>query len=45
VAVQRIAHAFNNSISIADLDPESDPPKILIIGPDPSGILLPDPTE
>jgi hypothetical protein len=33
-------HAFENSISIADLDPDSEPPKLLIIGPDQSGNLL-----
>jgi hypothetical protein len=40
VTAERIEHAFGNSISVADLDPDSDPPKVLIIGPDPSGRLL-----
>jgi hypothetical protein len=40
VTSDRTLHAFENSISIADLDPDSEPPKLLIIGPDQSGNLL-----
>lgn len=40
VTTERITHAFDNSNSLADLDPDSDPPKILTIGPDQSGNLL-----
>ncbi len=40
VTSARTTHAFENSITIADLDPDSEPPKILIIGPDQSGNLL-----
>lgn len=36
----QIAHASDHLVTLADLDPESDPPKVLIIGPDSSGNLL-----
>jgi hypothetical protein len=40
VTIDGIRHAFDNSITVADLDPDGDPPKILMIGPDQSGRLL-----
>lgn len=40
VSRENIDHATSHSITVADLDPDSDPPKILLIGPDPSGNLL-----
>ena len=33
-------HAFERPVAVVDLDPESAPPKILVIGPDRSGNLL-----
>lgn len=33
-------HAIENAIVVADLEPDADPPKILVIGPDRSGNLL-----
>jgi hypothetical protein len=33
-------HAFARPVAVVDLDPESTPPKILVIGPDRSGNLL-----
>ncbi|MEA1901996.1 MAG: hypothetical protein U9N56_00555 [Actinomycetota bacterium] len=35
-----IVHAFANAIAVIDLEPESDPPKVLAIGADPAGNLL-----
>ena len=33
-------HAVDNSVAVADLDPDADPPKVLVIGPDLAGNLL-----
>ena len=33
-------HAFARRVAVVDLDPESTPPKILVIGPDRSGNLI-----
>ena len=35
-----IAHAVDNSVAVADLEPDADPPKLLVIGPDLAGNLL-----
>ncbi len=35
-----IFHAIRHAISIIDLDPEADPPKVLAIGPDSAGNLV-----
>ncbi|MDE0701219.1 MAG: hypothetical protein F4Y27_00365 [Acidimicrobiaceae bacterium] len=35
-----ILHALNNAVSIIDLDPDADPPKVLLIGPDRTGNLI-----
>lgn len=35
-----VRHAVDNSIAVADLDPDADPPKVLVIGPDLAGNLL-----
>lgn len=35
-----IRHAIDNSVAVADLDPDADPPKVLVIGPDLAGNLL-----
>ena len=35
-----IGHALNNALSVIDLEPDADPPKILANGPDPAGNLL-----
>jgi len=35
-----ILHALEHTITIIDLEPEADPPKVLAIGPDHSGNLL-----
>ena len=40
VAVEDIVHAVENAIEVVDLDVESDPPKVLAIGPDRSGRWL-----
>lgn len=36
----QITYTTNHLITLADLDSDSDPPKVLIIGPDKSGNLL-----
>ena len=35
-----IHHALEHALTIIDLEPDSDPPKVLAIGPDPAGNLL-----
>ena len=40
VAVEDIVHAVENAIEVVDMDAESDPPKVLAIGPDRSGRWL-----
>ena len=37
---QAILHAIRNALTVIDLEPEADPPKVLGIGPDPAGNLL-----
>lgn len=37
---QAILHGIANAITVVDLDPEADPPKVLAIGPDFAGNLL-----
>lgn len=40
ISRDRITHASDHLLTLADLDPDSDPAKILIIGPDDTGNLL-----
>jgi len=35
-----ILHAIDTAVVVVDLDPDSDPPKVLAIGVDPSGRWL-----
>jgi hypothetical protein len=35
-----IRHAIDHTLVLVDLDPDSDPPKVLAIGPDRAGNLL-----
>ena len=35
-----ISHAVDHALTVVDLDPDSDPPKVLAIGPDSAGNLL-----
>ena len=35
-----IAHAVEHAIVVLDLDPDSDPPRVLAVGPDAAGNLL-----
>jgi hypothetical protein len=35
-----IVHAISNAITVIDLEPAADPPKVLAIGPDYAGNLL-----
>ncbi len=35
-----VVHAVEHEIVSVDLDPDADPPKILVIGPDSAGNLL-----
>lgn len=37
---EAIAHAIEHAIVVVDLDPDSDPPRSLAIGPDSAGNLL-----
>jgi hypothetical protein len=40
VADEDIFHAVANQVGTFDLDPDADPPKILVIGPDRSANVL-----
>ncbi len=35
-----IAHALTHALTVIDLEPDADPPKVLAIGPDRAGNLL-----
>jgi hypothetical protein len=35
-----ILHALDHAVTVIDLEPDSDPPKVLAIGPDHAGNLL-----
>ena len=35
-----IVHAVEHALVVTDLDPESDPPRVLAVGPDRAGNLL-----
>lgn len=35
-----VEHAIEHALVVADLEPEADPPKILVIGPDLAGNLI-----
>jgi len=35
-----IQHAAANPVVVSDIDPDADPPKLLVIGPDTAGNLL-----
>ena len=37
---EEIFHAITNAITVIDLDPDADPPKVLAIGPDMAGNLV-----
>jgi uncharacterized DUF497 family protein len=38
--IEEITHALDNAIAVVDLDSESDPPRVLAIGPDQSARWL-----
>jgi len=38
--IEEIIHAVDNAIAVVDLDPGSDPPRVLAIGPDQSARWL-----
>ena len=40
VTVDEVRHAVQHEIVSVDLDPDADPPKVLVIGPDAAGNLL-----
>ena len=37
---EEILHAIRHAVTVVDLEPEADPPKVLAIGPDAAGNLL-----
>lgn len=37
---EAILHAVEHAVVVVDLEPDADPPKVLVIGPDPAGNLL-----
>lgn len=40
VSEDDVRHAVAHAITVVDLDPDADPPKVLAIGPDTAGNLL-----
>lgn len=40
VTAEDILHALAHAITVIDLEPDADPPKVLAIGPDRAGNLL-----
>lgn len=40
IADTTIRHALDRAITVIDLDPDADPPRVLAIGPDHAGNLL-----
>lgn len=40
VGVEEIFHAIRHAVTVIDLEPDADPPKVLAIGPDTAGNLL-----
>ena len=40
VDADAIAHALAHAITVVDLEPDADPPRVLAIGPDRAGNLL-----
>ncbi len=37
---ETMLHAINHALTVIDLEPDADPPKVLAIGPDHAGNLL-----
>jgi uncharacterized DUF497 family protein len=37
---EAVAHALTYAVVVVDLEPDSDPPRVLAVGPDPAGNLL-----
>ena len=37
---EEIVHAIRHAVTVVDLEPEADPPRVLAIGPDRAGNLL-----
>lgn len=40
IEADTILHALDHALTVIDLEPEADPPKVLSIGPDSAGNLL-----
>lgn len=40
VSDEDILHAVEHPVAVVDLDPDSDPPKVLVVGPDRAGNML-----
>lgn len=40
VSDEDIQHAVKHPVAVVDLDPESDPPKLFVVGPDKAGNML-----
>jgi hypothetical protein len=40
IAANEVLHAIENAIVVIDMDPDADPPKVLVIGPRSDGQLL-----
>ncbi|MGZ8756197.1 MAG: hypothetical protein ACXW15_13530 [Acidimicrobiia bacterium] len=39
IEADTILHALDHALTVIDLEPDADPPKVLAIGPDPAGNL------
>ncbi len=40
IAVDEVIHAVDHALVVVDMDPDADPPKVLVIGPRSDGQLL-----
>lgn len=40
VSDEDIQHAVEHPVAVVDLDPEFDPPKVFVVGPDTAGNML-----
>jgi hypothetical protein len=40
ITADEVLHAIEYALAVVDIDPEADPPKVLVIGPGNDGLLL-----
>lgn len=40
VGDEDVRHAVEHTVAVVDVDPDSDPPRVLVVGPDRAGNML-----